>query len=1282
VINSKISADTENSSHFPKSMTGRIPWILIVVFVLLSLVVWYLGSLYYYTQRDRIKNEKQSELSAIANLKASEVIAWKNERLNDADLLIFNPLLKDGILSLTSGKNEKAKQDIDRWFEMMLSLYDYESIILLDKDEKEIYNYPNNENVKPQLFFNDYYEKVLKSKKSVLTDIQITDTLSGKTELNLVVPLTEIKKNDTALYGTMILKINPAKYLFPLIQSWPTVSNTSETILLRKEKNSVVYLNELKNKNDSLIKLRVELNDSNSIPVQAVKGIYGIYEGTDYRGIEVLSYIKPIPIFNWYLIVKVDKDEIYKGIKERAEIVTILIFVLIFLQGLLLVLLWRHQRFKYYKTQYNYQLQREALTKHFNYMIKYANDVIILSDLEGNIIEVNEKAVSMYGYTESEFIDLHISKLRTPETRYLYDLAIEEIGKIGAKVIEAEHMKKDGSVFYIENSVRVIEIDGAKYFQSIIRDITERKETERKIIESESELRALFTSMKDVILVLDCKGRIVKIAPSNVDMLYKPADELIGKTLHESIPAKRADIFQGYFDIVFKTKKSINIEYSLPINNRNKWFDATLSPLGNDKVILVARDVTERKLKESKIEQLTRIYKVLSNVNQAIVRFRDSTDLFCEVCKVIVDDGKFKMAWIGMVNETTGELEIKAKYGDKTEYLDYLKFDLNSDNNAVGPVVITLLSGQNSICNNIDIEYKISNPLWRELALKSGFKSVSSFGIRSIGKPTGVLVVYSSSEGGFKENEIQLFDELASDINFALEFFEKEELIRKLSSGIQHSFVSISITDMNGIIEFVNPKFTESCGFSIEELIGKDIKMLRPSDTWEKEDKQLWEILKEKGEWSGELPIQKKNGEIYWEFAVMSPIKNEKGEITHLLSVKEDITKRKQTEIELKDAKEKAEEANRLKSNFLANMSHELRTPMTGILGFAELMYNEINDPELKEMSGMILKGGMRLTDTLNSILDLSSIEVNKIELKICDKNLIDLIKDSVRLFELSAKQKGVVVKFLPDKDTPKAKIDERLFVQVMNNLLNNAIKFTEEGEIKVLCGRQETDKGSFVFVKVKDTGIGILPKDIEKIFEPFRQVSEGLNRKYEGTGLGLTISRKFIELMNGSLSVESKISKGSVFTVMLPVSKGMQDELLTCVEYNELDVIKYFEIPPKILHVEDDMLGRKVVKVLLKKECIVTDVEDGESAIMLAKKQIFDLVLMDINLRGISGIETAQALRTIPGYEKIPIVAVTAYAMVGDKEEFIRNGCTHYLSKPFTKESLIKIILEALNTK
>lgn len=1278
MIESKISHNTNNDNHFRKNLSGRVAWILIVIFVLLSIVVWYLGTLYYQSQRDRIKTEKYSELSAIANLKVNEIITWRNERLNDGELISSNPLIRDEILSLLKNKDPKTKQNINKWLESLLMFYDFESVIFLDKNENLIFYLPDNENGKKQTQHRYSFKKEPVNKKCELTDLHIIDTINNRAELDLIVPITDIVDNDTILYGSMIFEINPLKYLYPSIQTWPTASKSSETILIRKEDNTVIYLNDLKFKENAALNFREKLGDPNSVIEQSVKGVQGIFDGIDYRGSEVLALKKDVPVYNWFLVVKVDKDEIYAGINERTKVVTILIFAVILLQGILLIQFWRHQKLKYYKTQYKYQLEREALTKHFNYMFKYANDVILLSDVDGNIVEVNEKATLLYGYSEDELLNLKITDLRTPETRSIYYTIFDEVNKEGGKVIEAEHVKKDGAIINIENSIRVIDIDGVKYYQSIIRDITERKETERKIIESESELRALFISMKDVILVVDNKSRIVKIAPSNLDLLYKPVDELIGKSLKESIPARQADLFQSYFDIVLRTKKSINVEYNLPVNNKQKWFDATLSPLGNDKVILVARDVTERKIKENKIEQLTKIYKVLSNVNQAIVRFRDVNDLFAEVCKVIVDDGKFKLGWIGMVNETTGNLEIRAKYGDNLEYLDYLQFNLNKDDNAIGPVLITLISGKNSICNDINLEYKIPNPPWRELALNYGFRSLASFPIRSVGKPEGVLVVYSSKEDNFKENEIQLFEELASDLSFALEFFEKEDLIRKLSSGIEYSFASIAITDLNGIIEFVNPKFTESCGYSVEELIGKDIQMLRPLDLWEKEDNQLWKVLREKGEWSGEIPVQKKNGEIYWEFAVISPIKNDKGETTHLLSVKEDITKRKQAEEELKIAMEKAEEANRLKSNFLANMSHELRTPMTGILGFAELMHNELKDEELKEMSGMILKGGMRLTDTLNSILDLSSIEANKIDINIQERDIIELIKDSIRLFELSAKQKGINVKFLPDNDTPKAKIDERLFIQVMNNLLNNAIKFTDEGEIKVLCGIYGMEDESYVFIKVKDTGIGILQKDIEKIFEPFRQVSEGLSRKYEGTGLGLTISKKFIELMNGKLSVESKISKGSVFTILLPLAKEIHTSQKPK-EVIEKELIKNFNTPPNILHVEDDMLGRKVVKVLLKRECKVTDVEDGETAILLAKKEKFDLVLMDINLRGISGIETTMALRAIPGYEKTPIIAVTAYAMVGDKEEFIRNGCTHYLSKPFTKESLIKIIQEAL---
>lgn len=1280
MIDSKISINSENENHFRKHLTGRFLWILIIIFIFLSVVIWHLGTLYYKSQRDRIKTEKQNELSAIANLKVNEIIAWRNERLNDGEMISRNPLIKDEIISLLKDGNEKPERDFKKWLELLLELYDYESIMFMDENKNVVLYLPDREYDKKQLEWEYLYKKEPGAIKCELTDLYLFDSVNGRAKFDLIVPIFEIKGKDTLTYGTFIFEINPSKYLYPLIQTWPTASETSETILFRANDKEIIYLNELKFIENAALKHREKIGVPNSITEMSIKGMTGIFDGFDYRGIEVLALKKDVPIFNWYLVVKVDKDEIYAGINERAQLITLLIFAVILIQGILLIQFWRHQKLKYYKTQYQYQLERAALTKHFNYMFKYANDVILLSDVDGKIVEVNEKATSVYGYSEEELLNMHIIDLRTPETKSLYYDVFDEVNKKGGIVLEVEHVKKDGKVINIENSVRVIDIDGVKYYQSIIRDITERKESERKIIESESELRALFASMKDVIIVIDNKGTIVKIAPTNIDLLFMPAEELIGKTLKETLPLKQAELFQGYFDIVFKSKKSINVEYSLPINRKLKWFDATLSPLSSDKVILVSRDVTERKIKEKKIEQLTRIYKVLSNVNQAIVRFRNVNDLFSEVCKVIVDDGKFKMAWIGMINENTGVLEVRASYGDDNGYLSIINLNINENENEVGPVLISLLSGRNSICNDIGLEYRIPNPPWREISLNKGISSLASFPIRTVGKPEGVLVVYSSEIGNFRENEIHLFDELASDITHALEFFEKEDLIRKLSRGVEYSFVSIAITDLNGIIEYVNPKFTESCGYSIEELVGKNIHILRPKGLWKEEDNKLWEILREKGEWSGELPVQKKNGEIYWEFAVMSPIKNDKGVTTHLLSVKEDITKRKQAEEELRIAKEKAEEASRLKSNFLANMSHELRTPMTGILGFAELIHNELKDEELKEMSSMILKGGMRLTDTLNSILDLSSIEANKIEINIKERNIVELISDSIRLFELSAHQKGVCVKFLPDKDTPWAKIDERLFNQVINNLLNNAIKFTEEGEIKVLCGRYETDDESYVFVKVKDTGIGISQRDIEKIFEPFRQVSEGLSRKYEGTGLGLTISKKFIELMNGKLTVESKINKGSVFTLLLPLARETCTAEIPEV-VRDAFITRNFTSPPNILHVEDDLLGRKVVKVLLKRECNVTDVEDGETAILLARKEHFDLILMDINLRGISGIETAMAIRTIPGYEKTPIIAVTAYAMVGDKEEFIRNGCTHYLSKPFTKESLIEIIQEALNT-
>jgi len=506
---------------------------------------------------------------------------------------------------------------------------------------------------------------------------------------------------------------------------------------------------------------------------------------------------------------------------------------------------------------------------------------------------------------------------------------------------------------------------------------------------------------------------------------------------------------------------------------------------------------------------------------------------------------------------------------------------------------------------------------------------------------------------------------------------QTESNLRKLNKAIEQSPVSIEITDKNGRLEYVNPKFTEVTGYTFDEVIGKKPNILNSGKHTESFYKDLWETILSGIQWRGEFYNKKKNGEFFWEYASISPIFDENKEIVNFVAIKEDITERKQKEEELLIAKRAAEESNRLKSSFLTNMSHELRTPLVGILGYAEILSNEIDNMVYKDMANTILISGQRLIDTLNSILDLSRIEADKTELQFEIVDLNDVLKESVKLFKPVAEKKNLYLELILPAETPYIFGDRQIVFKIFNNLLNNAIKFTFKGGITINAHLSPEDSEQVIRVKIIDTGIGIPEEVHEKVFEPFRQVSEGLSRHYEGTGLGLTVTKKFVELMNGSISLQSRVGLGSNFTVTFPDS-GRRRKLTPDNQGAVATKSKSFELSfkPNILLVEDDKVNADIIRAYLNPFTNIEHVMDGADAIKSAKIKQYDAILMDINLKGIDGIEAMSRIKELGDhYKKIPMIAITAYAMLGDREKFLSIGFTHYVSKPFTRDQLLDLL-------
>ncbi|MBI5324312.1 MAG: response regulator [Ignavibacteriae bacterium] len=393
------------------------------------------------------------------------------------------------------------------------------------------------------------------------------------------------------------------------------------------------------------------------------------------------------------------------------------------------------------------------------------------------------------------------------------------------------------------------------------------------------------------------------------------------------------------------------------------------------------------------------------------------------------------------------------------------------------------------------------------------------------------------------------------------------------------------------------------------------------------------------------------------------------GDISFALHSIELREKRVQTEKALIEAKEKAEEMNKLKSNFLANMSHELRTPMGGIIGFTRIIKDNYKDDDLQELSTLILQSGSRLMETLNLILDISRIESGKLYEEYNEFDIINIAKDIIERFREEANEKNLFINTIFKTGSIKFVHDERLLYQSVGNLISNAIKFTNTGGITIEIFEEKVQHKEFAIIKVNDTGIGIPESMLNLIWEEFRQASEGLNRSYEGTGLGLTVTKMFVEKMNGEISVESLVDKGSTFTIKLPIPAQ------TTIIQKQIPEVEQIT-KPYILSVEDDFASRSLIKRILKDIYNVELATTGMEALEMVRNRHYEVILMDINLgRGMSGLDVAQEIKKIPDYKNTPIIALTAYAMAGDKERFLANGCTHYLSKPFKAEELVGLL-------
>ena len=716
-----------------------------------------------------------------------------------------------------------------------------------------------------------------------------------------------------------------------------------------------------------------------------------------------------------------------------------------------------------------------------------------------------------------------------------------------------------------------IAVQNARLFEAAQIEITERRQAEEKLKASESELRALFAAMQDVVLTIDKDGVYRKIAPTNPGLLVQPPEELLGKSLMDVFPPEQAEEFLSITKQVLKTKEVEHIEYNLLINGQSIWFGASITPMTDDMTVWVAHDITYRKEAQKAINRQLEELSALHMVALAGIQATNVDELIDRVTQIVGD----------------------------TFFPDHFGVILLDENeNVLRP-----------------------HPSYRGLPPSGTPKSF----------PLTLGVAGKVASSGQPKR--------IADIRLDPDYFQAtSEILSELCVPIQLG----------------------------ESVIGVLNAESRHLDFFTEEDERLLVTI------AGQAAVAIDNFNLFKRLQ-LSNVELER-------RVEERTAELSRMNVELTHA-------NRTKDEFLTTMSHELRTPLNSVLGFSESLLEQRRGPlneKQQQYVSLINSSGQHLLGLINDILEVSKIEAGKLDLRPDIISVNEVCESSLNFIKEMAVKKSIRVEFKNESSIASLRADPQRLKQILVNLLNNAVKFTPEKGKVSLEVRLNNEKDQIQF-SVRDNGIGIAHDDQSKLFIPFSQIDSSLSRQYEGTGLGLALALKLTELHSGSVKVESEPNQGSCFTINLPWS---EDQIMSMKEgsgsSNTIESVdEHVTIDRravKILLAEDNLSNVLTIQEYLSDHGFeVAVAHNGVEAIAMAEKLPPNIILMDIQMPIMNGMEAIGRLRANARFATTPIIALTALSMPGDRERCLEAGANEYLSKPVSLKGLIKTIGELL---
>lgn len=949
--------------------------------------------------------------------------------------------------------------------------------------------------------------------------------------------------------------------------------------------------------------------------------------------------------------------------------------------------------------------QTEDALRQANLVIENSPVVLLRwKAVKGWPVELVSDNVTQFGYTAEELLSGKTPFVsivhRNDRERIVRE--VQEYSDRGVAHFQQEYriVAANGDVHWIDDRTMVEQdVDGnITHYQGIIIDISERKKAEEEL----QQYEYIVSGATDMLAFIDQNYTHLAVNAAYLKAFGKTSDELIGRPVTEMFKdeffnkvirpnAERCLAgenvhHQNWFEFPVTGKKYMDIAYS-------PYFGSDTEAQG---FVFTAHDITEQMQHEAFSILQARRADVLLKLPRAAEELDETA--FLQYCQELVEDlTKSCVSFIHFVNDDEETIELST-WSHRT-HEDYCRadYDMHYPISKAGIWADALRQQKPVVLNDYAV-----------YPHKQGLPEGHAELVRLISIPVidnGKVVMLAgvgNKETDYTDLDVETVQLIANEIWRIVQRRRADVQLRKLAQAVEQNPDSIVITNLDAEIEYVNEAFVRNTGYSREEVMGKNPRILHSGNTPPETYQAMWKALTHGRPWKGEFNNRRKDGSDYTEFVIISPIRQLDGSITHFVAVKEDISEKKRLAAELDnhrhhleklvaerttqlaEAQKRAETANQAKSAFLANMSHEIRTPMNAIIGLTHLMQRARPLPGQAERLSKIDTAARHLLSVINDILDLSKIEAKKLTLEQSDFHL-DMIFDHIlSLLREQATFKGLTIK-VDRNDVPDwLRGDPTRLRQALLNYASNAVKFTEQGTIFLRAKKLE-EQGNDILVRfeVQDTGIGIESDKIASLFEAFEQADASTTRRHGGTGLGLAITRHLARLMGGEVGAQSELGRGSTFWFTARLGRGHSSQPAVPPAEVMVDAETLFRTHyegSRILLVEDNAINREVAMELLSGGGVTVDTaENGRLAVAMVRATRYDLVLMDIQMPEMDGREATRMIRTMGGNESLPVLAMTANVFEEDRRACLEAGMNDFIAKPVDPEKLFSTIAKWL---